>query len=337
MREFLRADDRSPIFDVRSPGEHEHGHISGALSLPIFDDQERARVGTAFKQQSPEDAFEIGLEVTGPKLASFVRTARPLAVDNRVRVHCWRGGLRSNAMAWLFRQAGIEVDLLHGGYKAYRTEVLRSLREDRQFLVLGGMTGSGKTDAILALKSNGAQAIDLEGLAGHKGSAFGNLALTPQPTSEQFSNDVHHELARLGDEAPVWLEDESSSIGRVQVPPELVERIRNAPIVLLERTDDDRVARLCVDYGDADHVRLKDAFDRIRKKLGGQNVQAAHAAIDEDDLATATRIALVYYDKYYQRDLERRARPVRGTVQGSGLDQAELARALRAHEPAHAV
>ena len=191
------------------------------------------------------------------------------------------------------------------------------------------MTGSGKTDALLQLKAAGAQVIDLEGIAGHMGSAFGNLPQTPQPTSEQFSNDVHHELCRMRDSSPVWLEDESSSIGRVQVPPELIDRIRSAPLVLLERTMDDRVARLQIDYGEAEPQRLKDAFSRIRKKLGGQNEQAAHQAIDDGDLATAARIALVYYDKYYQRDLDRRKRPVTGTVQATGLRADELVANLR--------
>ncbi len=193
--DLLAALATRPLLDVRSPGEYAQGHVPGALSFPLFSDAERATVGTIYKQQSRDLALETGLELVGPKLGGFVREARTLAPQGQVVVHCWRGGQRSGSMAWLLRQGGLDVWTLEGGYKAYRTWVLAELAAQQYSLyIIGGRTGTGKTKILHALRQMGEQVVDLEGLACHKGSAFGFIGELPQPTVEQFENDLHAAL-----------------------------------------------------------------------------------------------------------------------------------------------
>ena len=143
IADFLRDSSTRVLLDVRSPGEYAQGHIPGAVSFPLFSDEERALVGTCYKQQGKEQALELGLELVGPKMAGFIRQARQLAPDRRLAVHCWRGGQRSGSMAWLFRQAGFEVATLDGGYKKYRRYVLDGFQGIQlDMRVVGGRTGS---------------------------------------------------------------------------------------------------------------------------------------------------------------------------------------------------
>jgi tRNA 2-selenouridine synthase len=296
-----------PVLDVRSPSEYAQGHIPSAVSFPLFSDAERAAVGTAYKQRSREAAFELGLEYVGPRMADFVRQARQLAAPSsgRLAVHCWRGGQRSGSMAWLLRSAGMDVVTLVGGYKSYRQHVLAGFGQSGlQWRVVGGPTGSGKTKVLRAMAQLGAQVIDLEGLARHKGSAFGSIGETEQPTVEQFENDLHAALRGLDPSRPVWLENESRSIGRVYLPPDFWAQKKQAPVVNIHIPHAARVANLLADYSPDDTDLLRAAFKKIEKKLGGQHLRTALEALDQGDLATAAEVALVYYDKTYQHCLD---------------------------------
>ncbi|MEY2794218.1 MAG: hypothetical protein RJA76_2210, partial [Bacteroidota bacterium] len=177
-----------PILDVRSPGEFKRAHIPNALSLPLFTDEEREKVGICYKHQGKEKAVELGLEFVGPKLVNFVKYAKKVAFEGEILVHCWRGGMRSASMAWLLETAGLKVFLLEGGYKSYRNFVLKIQSEPLPLRVLGGKTGSGKTELLREMKNAGFQVIDLEDLAKHRGSAFGHFGLEEQPSSEHFEN-----------------------------------------------------------------------------------------------------------------------------------------------------
>ncbi|MGB3547800.1 MAG: rhodanese-like domain-containing protein, partial [Saprospiraceae bacterium] len=178
---LLPSPDRV-LLDVRSPGEYAEGHIVGARSLPLFSDEERAEVGTAYKQEGPAPAFLLGLERSGPKLRAYVERALELAPGRRVTVHCWRGGQRSASMGWLLERAGFDVAILPGGYKAYRTEARAWLGSFPHHLrLLCGPTGSGKTAVLHALRAQGAAILDLEGMARHRGSSFGAIGQEPQP------------------------------------------------------------------------------------------------------------------------------------------------------------
>ena len=315
------------LIDVRSPGEYAAGKLPDAQSLPLFTDTERARVGTLYKQDSPDSALLAGLEIAGGKMRALVEQARRLAPGGRVVVHCWRGGQRSGSVAWLLERAGMEVAQLTGGYKAARGYIRRYLGEDHhRFRVLSGPTGSGKTPVLLAMRRLGARVVDLEGLANHKGSSFGAIGEPPQPTTEEFENQLFGELAAIPTGSTVWFEDESRLIGHVYLPDEFYDRLTAAPVTLLEQPAAWRVERLVDLYGDYPRAELTAAFSRIRKKLGGQHLNAALAALADNDLPTAARIALVYYDKAYHHYGERRGARVERTVVARSPDPAAIAR-----------
>ncbi len=298
------------ILDVRSPGEYEQGRVPGAISFPLFSNDERAQVGTCYKQKSREQAVELGFDLAGPKFGEMVRTAKKIAPDKVVRVHCWRGGMRSEAIAWMLTLAGFETITLTGGYKAFRQWVRRTVATPKNIILLGGMTGTAKTDILHALKAQGEQVLDLEGYANHRGSSFGAVCLPPQPSTEQFENMLATEWQTFEGQRPIWVEAESRSVGSCRVPPELFEQMSNAAAIEITRPISERVALLVDIYGQANRDELVAATERIRKRLGGDRTQAAIAHIQSGDLASAVTITLDYYDRAYRYGLELRDRPV---------------------------
>jgi len=227
---FLALAKETPVIDVRSPSEFVAGHIPGALNIPLFDDAERAAVGTLYKNEGRIPAILEGLRLSGPAMEGKLRAALSVAREGKLLVHCWRGGMRSEAMAWLFAQGGIATEILEGGYKSYRNYILENLGSRRKMIVLGGMTGSSKTHILRYLKRLGEQVIDLEGLANHKGSAFGSLGQLPQPTTEHFANLLFHEWKELDDRRPLWVEDESRNIGSVFMPENFYLNMQDTPV-----------------------------------------------------------------------------------------------------------
>jgi tRNA 2-selenouridine synthase len=304
IQEFLTA--AGPILDVRSPGEYEQGHIPGALSFPLFTNDERAQVGTCYKQQGRDAAVELGFDLVGPKLGEMVRQAKAIAPERHLRVHCWRGGMRSGSVAWCLETAGLQVVTLEDGYKAFRRWARQVFSTPRQIIVLGGMTGTGKTQILHALAELGEPVLDLEGLANHRGSSYGSLDMPPQPSTEQFENLIGDRLAQLDPSRPVWIEAESKRVGTCRVPPELFDQMEAAPTLEVVRPLDERLDILVEIYGQTDRQGLIDATQRIRKRLGGQRTQAAVECLHQGDLRQVCRIVLDYYDRTYRYDLERR-------------------------------
>jgi len=302
--DFLTAP--GPLLDVRSPGEYTHGHIPDAISYPLFSDDERAQVGTCYKQAGREPAVELGFDLVGPKLGNMIRQAKAIAPEQVVRVHCWRGGMRSGSVAWALDTAGFQVATLEGGYKAFRRRVRQIVCAPRPIIVLGGMTGTGKTQILHALRDRGEQVLDLEGLANHRGSSFGSLDMPPQPSTEQFENLIADQLAALDPTRPVWIEAESRRVGTCRVPEELFTRMDIAPTLEVVRSLDERLDILVDVYGQTDREGLVAATERIRKRLGGQRTQAAVELIRAGDLREVCKIVLDYYDRTYRYDLERR-------------------------------
>lgn len=295
------------LLDVRTPAEFEQGHIPGAINLPLFTNEERALVGTSYKQQGPQHALKLGLDLVGVKMRSFIETAEKIAPEGNLLIHCWRGGKRSGSMSWLLDMAGFDVKVLEAGYKAYRKHVLENITTPPvNFVVLGGFTGSAKTAVLHRLSQKAEQIIDLEGIAHHKGSAFGTLGETAQPSVEQFENDLFDAVQALDWNKLTWIENESQSIGQVYLPKGFWQKMREAPLIHLEVPLEKRVAHLVEVYACHPADKLRASFEKIRSRLGGQHLQRALEALEKNDFATAAEVALVYYDKTYRHGLETR-------------------------------
>ncbi len=307
INEFLKKSEHIPIIDVRTPAEFEHAHIPGAYNIPLFSDEERAQIGTTYKKRGKEQAVELGLKLVGTKLYDFVHQAKKTAKNKKLLVHCWRGGMRSASMAWLFQTSGLQVNTLAGGYKSYRRHVKSFFAQKFNLIVLGGMTGSGKTEILEAMENTGVQIINLEKIARHKGSAFGALGQEKQTSTEQFENNLFEASKQLDAKKPVWIEDESQAIGYVRVPEELYTQIRNSPIIKINIPRKKRIAFLLEEYGNFEAEQLKSSILKIQKRLGGLKTQEALKAIDNGDLETVADISLDYYDKAYNYGISKRA------------------------------
>lgn len=302
-----------PILDVRSPSEYAHAHFPGAHNLPLFDDTERAVVGTAYKQESREAAIKIGLDYFGPKMKCMVEQAEKLTgsytipSEKSILIHCWRGGMRSGAVAWLLDLYGFKVYTLKGGYKAYRNWVLDQFGKIYNFKILGGNTGSGKTYLLYELVKQGKNVINLEGLASHKGSAFGNLGMPAQPSQEMFENMLALELHNKSDRnQPIWMEDESQRIGTVNVPGPLWQTMLISPVYFLDIPFEERLDFIVKEYGSLEKERLVNAIIRIKKRLGGLETKNAVSHLIEDNIRESFRILLNYYDKSYAKSLNKK-------------------------------
>ena len=303
IQEFLSQSQGHLTLDVRSEGEYSYGHILHTTNLPLFNNEERKIIGTAYKQQGKNEAILLGLDVVGKKMSEFVRFVQPQISDNKVFVHCWRGGMRSGSMAWLLNLFGYEVYVLKGGYKAYRQHVLQLIASKFKLIVIGGKTGSGKTDVLQKLKEKGEQTIDLEALANHKGSAFGALGLPPQPSTEHFENMLAEKIKHFDLNKHVWVEDESKSVGRVFLDLNLWNNMRTSPVFVIELPLDVRLQRLVRDYGEQQTEGLEQAITNIERRLGNEQWKAAIQAVRDKDFSGAAKITLYYYDKAYDKGL----------------------------------
>jgi tRNA 2-selenouridine synthase len=253
--------------------------------------------------------------------------ASQLPITTCVFVYCWRGGMRSGAVSWLLNLYGFNVTVLAGGYKAFRNYVLKSFEQPYYFKILGGYTGSGKTEVIQQLKQDGEVVIDLEGLASHKGSAFGNINMPPQPTQEMFENVLSCELRATScgqDEWPmvnseledsirkpkseirnscIWLEDESQRIGNLNIPGTLWQAMRKAHVYFLDIPFEDRLQHITEEYSRYEKEKLAEAIERIKKRLGPLETRTALQHLAEDNVKECFRILLHYYDKHYLKGL----------------------------------
>ena len=306
IEKFLPLTDRLPLVDVRSPAEFAQGHIPGAVNIPLFDNEERAIVGIGYKNGGKEHAVQLGLEIVGPKLADFVKQAKRLAPKKEILVHCWRGGMRSGSMAWLFETAGMKAYTLEGGYKAYRRYIREQFSRPVNMLVLGGYTGSGKTDILKIMEKQGEQFLDIEGIAHHKGSVFGPLGQKPQPTNEQFENNLADAWRKFDITRRIWVEDESRQLGKCVLPDPLFFQLRKAPLIKIIVPKPEREKRLVKEYGRFKKEELKEQLVKIRERLGGQYLKEALKALENGDLEKVAGLALRYYDKAYAHGASQR-------------------------------
>jgi len=304
ITEFISNAANGLLLDVRSPTEYNQAHIPEALTLPLFTDEERKIIGTSYKRESREKAIKIGLDCFGKNMVKMVEQVEALLKEKKstskvLFIHCWRGGMRSAAMAWLFDLYGFKVYVLSGGYKAYRNYVLDQFTKPYTFTVLGGYTGSDKTGLLHALQKQNENTIDLEGLALHKGSAFGNLQNQQQPTQEMFENILATKLFQLNADEHFWIEDENQRIGDVNIPIEFFKTMRQQHMLFMDLPFGVRLDHLLKTYGAFEKDKFINGIVRIKKRLGGLETKTAINFILEDDMKNCFIVLLKYYDKYY--------------------------------------
>ena len=307
VEDFLRHP--APILDVRSPSEFLQGHIPGALSFPLFSDIERMEVGTLYKKEGHDAAVRLGLKFIGPKLASLVEKADQISHSTKTfRMYCWRGGMRSSSLAWLLKTAGFDCIVLTKGYKAFRGWALNQFKKSYPLIVLGGLTGSGKTDLLWELKRQNEHILDLEALANHRGSSFGHLGCSPQPSAEHFENNLAWQLAQFDGKSSIWIEDESRMIGTCPIPQPLWKQMSEASFFWIQCPKADRVKRLLSSYGEYPLEDMSQATQRLVKKLGAVRTKEVIQFIQNQDLENAISTILDYYDQAYLHACQKRNR-----------------------------
>jgi tRNA 2-selenouridine synthase len=319
------------IVDVRTPGEFARDHVPGAINLPVLSDAERAEVGTIYVQRSRLEARRLGAAHVARNIAAHLEEAlkdKPGAYAPLI--YCWRGGQRSNAMATVLSQVGWRPTVMAGGYKTYRRWVTARLYEAEpafRLILLDGNTGSAKTEILGGLRESGVQTLDLEGLAAHRGSLFGALAGTAQPSQPLFESRLLAALDRLDPARPILVEAESSKIGDLNIPPTLWKAMAAAPRIELRAPRDRRARYLVEAYADIleDAERLEEALGRLpgrhgKKRLAEWRAMARTGAFE----ALAEALMEAHYDPAYERSRRADARPPLGVVVMDNLETAGL-------------
>ena len=300
------------IIDVRSPSEFAEDHIPGAINCPVLGDEQRVRVGTLYKQVNPFEAKKLGAALVAQNIARHIETSfAGHARDWKPLVYCWRGGNRSGSMAHILAKIGWQVVQLDGGYKEYRRHVnatLPGLAAACTYRVICGTTGSGKSRLLETLAAAGAQVLDLEQLAAHRGSVLGNLPGAPQPTQKAFESAIWQMLRHADRSRTVFIESESKKVGQLRVPDELMERMRASPCVSLQLSMQDRVQLLMEDYAHfvADPTTLNAQLDCLLQLHGGERIARWHDLALAGEMEKLVGELLVdHYDPAYNRSIDR--------------------------------
>ena len=302
---YLERNDNLPIIDVRSPIEYSHAHIPNAYNVYLFNDEERKEVGTIYKQVGRKEAVLKGLEFVSVRMTEILKSIDEIASNhnntNKILMHCFRGGMRSESVAWLCSSYGYDVYVLEGGYKRYRNYVLDSFEKDYKIYLLTGRTGSGKTLILKKLKDKGCNVVDLEKLAKHKGSAFGWIDEGEQPSQEQFENNLSYELSKYNKDDILWFEDESLLIGKRAIPKPLFNNMRDAEkIIYLDIPKECRAEYIVNTYGKYSLDDLRESILKIKKRLGGERLKESLELLDSGKMYECVLNMLYYYDKAYK-------------------------------------
>lgn len=305
-------DSFDSIIDVRSPSEFALDHIPGAVSCPVLSDAERARVGTIYKQQSPFEARKLGAALVARNIAQHLdQQFQSMPKSWQPLIYCWRGGNRSGAMALIFAKVGWPAAQLDGGYKAYRQVVASALEQlpaPLRFQVICGTTGSGKSRLLHYLAAAGAQVLDLEQLAAHRGSVLGGWPEQPQPSQKMFETRLWQTLRRFTPERVVYVESESKKIGDLRVPEALMHQIRSAPCVRMQTGLQDRVRLLTEEYS---HLvqnipLLGEQLSHLIALHGHAKIRRWHAMAEAGEITALVEALLVeHYDPAYLRSIEK--------------------------------
>jgi len=298
--------DSHCLIDVRTPLEFEDDHIPGAHNVPLLSNEERVEVGTLYKEVGPIEARRRGLELTCSRFYGMVDQIVSLAAGRPIVVYCWRGGLRSLSVAMLIEMCGTPARQLAGGYKTFRTHVIdyfESCDFPSPLIVMHGMTGTGKTEFINGLDSSQWGTIDLEGVACHRGSAFGALGLAQDFTQKHFETLLWNAFRRLPANKAIVLEGESQRIGKYSLPGSLYQKMADSCKVWCHATIETRIERLSVEYARPEYKgEMLEALERIRKKLGGTRYAELKSGIEGWDVEGIARGLIEgYYDRMYYK------------------------------------
>lgn len=329
--ESWTASDYDMIIDVRSPAEFADDHLPGAVNLPVLDNDQRAEIGTMYKQISPFAAKRAGAALVAGNIARHIGSALKDTDRNfRPLVYCWRGGQRSGAMAQIFSEIGWQTDLVDGGYKRYRKQVLDgldSLPQSLNLIVLRGRTGLAKTHILQAALARGAQVIDLEALANHRGSLLGPEPDGEQPPQRLFESHLYAVLCGFDPARPVFIEAESNKVGQIHVPAALWAAMRGAVSVVADTKIEYRVAFLCRDYAHiiAEPARLDPLLDWVVTRLGHDIVDGWRRLIAAGDWPGFVRAVLDdHYDPAYEKSAAQRNHEIIATLDAGKLDAAAI-------------
>lgn len=311
MHILPQLDQFDSIIDVRSESEFALDHIPGAINCPVLDDEERIRVGTMYKQVNAFEAKKVGAALVAKNIARHIET---LWIDKprdwKPLIYCWRGGNRSGSLAHILAKIGWPAIQLDGGYKAYRAHVSSDLAElpPHQFKVICGTTGSGKSRLLEVLDSIGAQVLDLEKLAAHRGSVLGNLPSQPQPSQKMFETRVWATMRSFDPALPVFVESESKKVGNLRVPDAVMEKMRQSPCLSLTLSRPNRVRLLMEDYhhfADSPET-LNTQLDCLAKLHGREKIDAWHALANGGQMpALVDQLLVEHYDPAYVRSIDR--------------------------------
>ena len=328
IAEFLKLRDSLPLVDVRSESEFQLGHIPKAINIALLKNEERVIVGTAYKKSGQKKAIKEGFRLVGPRLLSIVEETEKLTNSDDLLVYCWRGGMRSQNFCRFMKIAKINSHSLSGGYKSYRQVIMDTFRLPFKIILLGGCTGSGKTEILNALAKAGEQVLDLEGIANHKGSAFGGLMMPPQPTTQQFQNNMFEEIQKFDFSKRIWVEDECLAIGKIFLPTSFWKTMTQSPLVTMEVAKSIRIERLVKEYGGANANEFVTMMQKVVNKLGGQNFIIAKEKFLNGDIAATMEILLTYYDKAYLRSMENKKDRTLFSLPWDGTNGADFANVL---------
>lgn len=309
---LAQLDQFSAVIDARSESEFALDHLPGALNWPVLNDAERIVVGTEYAQVSPFTAKKRGAALVARNIAAHIeREVMSLPKDWKPLIYCWRGGTRSGSLALVLDQIGFRVQLLEGGYREYRRAVIKALDElpaRFQYRVICGTTGSGKSRLLQVLRAQGAQVLDLEALANHRGSVLGLVPGSAQPGQKQFESRVWDMLRGFDASRPVFVESESKKVGDLRVPLVLMERMRQSPCIRLELPLDARVRLLIEDYDFfvTDTAAFCARLDALRASRGHDVVSGWQEAARAGRTGEVVQDLLVtHYDPNYNQSMQR--------------------------------
>ena len=301
---FMELLKKFALIDVRSPKEFMNAHIPGAKNVPLFSDTERAIIGKIYKQDGRNNAIKEGIKIVAPQTTGFIDKIEKIAKNRTVILYCARGGMRSKSVAMLLDIFGYTVYLLEEGFKGFKSYLRTAAQIEKKIILLGGKTGSQKTKFLQELKKQGAQVLDLENLASHKGSVFGALGEANQPTQQQFIINILTEFIKNDSEQIIWIEQEAHKIGNLFIPEEIWQQMAKAPIIYIEMELSKRVENLIKDYGSFHKMILKGCIKKLEGRLGSERTKKIICLIDSGNKEEVTKLLLEYYDKLYNRTVE---------------------------------